>query len=189
MKVFYDNRNKEVHLRGIARSTKMNESSITRHLNNLVKNNMLKAIKEGNLKKFSVNKKYIPKIFPLFDYEKLEGLPLLRKSAIKMYIEKLEFKPVLLVVFGSTAKETYKEDSDIDILEIIQFDNDNKKVINEVEAQTMINIQTFRLTEKEFNKEMITKEDKVVQSAMNTGFPVFNEKYYYEVMYNERRIS
>src|SRR3989344_3301134 len=124
LKIFYNNKNMPVHLRGIARLSDMNESTASLHLNSLVKNGILKAVADGNLKKFFISLKYIPLMFPIFDNEKLESLPILRKNAIKMYIEKLEKKPLILVVFGSTAKGNFKNDSDLDILEITDF-NDN----------------------------------------------------------------
>ncbi|MBU2634243.1 MAG: nucleotidyltransferase domain-containing protein [Nanoarchaeota archaeon] len=185
LKLFYENRNSQLHLREIARRTKINESSITRHLNNMVKNKILKTIKDANLKKFCINLKYIPIIFPIFDEEKLENLPLLRRNAIKEYIKNLKKKPVILVVFGSTAKNTFRENSDLDLLEIINTKYDNEDVKKYVESQTSIRIQTFRLLEKDFKKELKLKKDNVVQAALKTGFPVFNKKYYYEVIYNE----
>jgi len=183
LKIFYNNKNMPVHLRGIARLSDMNESTASLHLNSLVKNGILKAVADGNLKKFFISLKYIPLMFPIFDNEKLESLPILRKNAIKMYIEKLEKKPLILVVFGSTAKGNFKNDSDLDILEITDF-NDNKAK-KFVEAQTGISIQSFKITEEHFIEEISLKKDKVIASAINTGFPVFNQKYYYEVIYHE----
>lgn len=185
LKLFYNNRNSALHLREIARQTKMNESSISRHLNNMVKEEILKTSKEANLKKFFVVKKQMPVIFPLFDEEKLENLPLLRKDAIKIYLNKLEKKPLLVIVFGSTAKETFRKNSDIDILQVSSAKNDNKEAIKYVEAQTGLRLQVLSLTEEQFKKELKMKEDYVVQSALATGFPVFNAKYYYQAMANE----
>ncbi|MBI3036058.1 nucleotidyltransferase domain-containing protein [Candidatus Woesearchaeota archaeon] len=184
LKIFYNNRNKPVHLREIARLSSMNESTVSLHLKNLVKDGILKFISEGNLKKFYVSKSSIPEIFPLFDQERLEKLPLLRKNAIKMYIKSLENKPLLLIIFGSTAKGSFKEDSDLDLFEIFSIKKD-VKAEKLVEAQTGVHIQVFRLSEKDFLNEIITKNDKVLQSAINSGFPAFNQKYFYEVIFNE----
>jgi len=187
LKLFYNNHNSPLHLREIARETKMNESSISRHLNNLIKQHVLKESREANLRKFYVTKQQIPVIFPLFDEEKLEGFPLIRKDAIKVYLNKLEKKPLLVIVFGSTAKETFRKDSDIDILKI-SFTQDkkmDKEAIKDVEAQTGLRLQVINLTEKQFRKELKMKENYVIQSALATGFPVFNAKYYYEAIANE----
>ena len=53
LKIFYQEKNKPIHLRELARKVKINESSISRHLNNLVKNKILTVEKEGNLKKLN----------------------------------------------------------------------------------------------------------------------------------------
>jgi len=184
-KLFYNNKNSYKHLREISRNTKMNESSISRNLNFLVKNKFLISKKEGNMKMFKVNKKAIPKIFPIYDIEKFENLPLLRKNAIKFYLENLEKKPVTAAVFGSSAKGSYKQDYDVDILEIVNSKQDNKKAKKYAESQTGIRIQIFQINLKKFIEELKIKKDNVIQSAIKTGFPVFNNKYYYEVVYNE----
>lgn len=185
LKLFYNNYNSPFHLRKIARETKTNESSISRHLNNLVKQGVLKFSKEANLKKFSIVKNQIPSIFPLFDEEKLENLPLIRRDAIKIYLNKLKKKPLLVVVFGSTAKGTFRKESDIDILQINPTKDEDKEAKNYVDAQTGLKLQVLNLTEEQFKKELKMKEDYVVQSALKTGFPVFNAKYYYEAITNE----
>ncbi len=185
LKLFYQNKNQQLHLREIARRTNLNESAITRHLNNLSNEKILKTEKEANLKKFSIRNKQIPKIFLFFDNEKLDHLPLLRRNAIKEYINHLEKKPVLMITFGSTAKGTFKDDSDLDILEVYNNKQDNKKAEKEAEKLTGIKIQVKQLTEKHFYKELIEKKDQVIQSALNTGFPIFNKEYYYGVIYHE----
>ena len=185
LKLFYNNHNSPLHLRGIARETKMNESSISRHLNNLVKQGVLKFSKEANLKKFSIVNKQIPLIFPLFDEERLENLPHLRKDATRIYLKILEKKPLLVIVFGSTAKETFRKDSDIDILKISSTKDEDEEARDYADAQTGLKLQVLNLTEEQFKKELKMKEDYVVQSALKTGFPIFNAKYYYEAIADE----
>jgi len=187
LKLFYENRNNPIHLRDIARKIKLNESTTSVHLNNLVKSEILKIEKEANLKKFYVNKEKISEIFPLFDFERIERLELLRRDAIKLYIQKLDKKPILLVVFGSTAKGTYRKDSDIDLLVVFPEKYNDEKVINFVNSQTGMKLQTFKINEEQFKEELESKKDKVIGSALETGFPAFNEKYFYEVMYNGRK--
>lgn len=185
LRIFYSNKNKLVHLREIARLSGMNESTASLHLKNLVKNGIMKHLFEGNLKKFYVNKSHLPEIFPLFDQERLEKLPILRKNAIKLYIKSLENKPVFLIVFGSTAKGSFKGDSDLDLYGVFINIKGDVKAEKLVEAQTGVHLQVFKLNEKDFINELLTKKNKVLQSALNSGFPVFNQKYFYEVVYHE----
>ena len=115
--VFYRKKNEKIHLRELARETKMYGQGISRYLNELEKNKILKSEKIGNLKQYSLLKnQQVYAILAIFDVEKPQKLPILRKNAINTYINALPSSPIFAVVFGSTAKETYKDESDIDIL-------------------------------------------------------------------------
>ncbi|MBU2639069.1 MAG: nucleotidyltransferase domain-containing protein, partial [Nanoarchaeota archaeon] len=139
----------------------------------------------ANLKKFNVNKSQIPEIFPLFDNERIKNLPLLRKNSLKIYIDSLETKPIFIVLFGSTAKGGLRHDSDIDILEVFNAKTNTSSSAKYAESQTAIRIQAVQMTFKAFIEELKLKKEPVVQSAVETGFPVFNQKYYYEAVWNE----
>ena len=184
--LFYANRNAPLHLRGIAREAGLNESSASRHLNQLTKAGILGEQKEANLRKFSVRTKALQSIFPLFDDEKLDSLPLLRRDAIAHYLARLPRTPLLVVVFGSTAKKNFTEGSDLDILEVFPEKTDTGAARAFSEAQTGIRVQAFQLTEHDFERELKERKDMVVLSALTTGFPVFNQRYFYEVLLGER---
>jgi predicted nucleotidyltransferase len=182
LNLFYANNNLPLHLREISRRTNMNESAVSRYLNILAKENILVSEKEGNLKKFRVSKNKIPEVFPFFDLEKFNQLPLLRKNALKFYLNKLDNKPVFIIVFGSTAKGNYRNDSDLDILEIVNSPQNTKNASKYAEHQTGIKIQNFQMNLNKFKEELKLKKDKVIQSALESGFPFFNSKYFYEVV-------
>jgi hypothetical protein len=172
LSLFYPD-NQFLHLREISRRINLKESATSRHLNNL---KILEIKKEANLKKFRIKQQFIKDIFPIFDKEKLNSLPLLRRNAITIYLNKSEHKPLLLIVFGSTAKNNFKPNSDIDIFEI--NDKDNSKAKEEAEALTGIKLQIFRKSQDKFFKE---KKDYTIQAALKTGFPVFNREYFYQI--------
>ena len=185
LQLFYNDKSAKLHLREIARKAKLHEPSTTTFLRSLEKDGILKSEKDGNQKKYSLKLNYKTySIFEIFDLEKLNALPSIRRNAIKYFIEYLEEKPLIAFVFGSTAKRVFKESSDIDILLI-----SNKKIITEEaekhsEALTGIKISIFQMTLGSFLKEIKLKEDPVVQSAIASGYPVLNNRYYYEMLYN-----
>ncbi len=186
MQLFYKDKTVKLHLREIARQTKLHEPSVSRFLSSLEKDQILKSEKDGNLKKYSVKKAlraYF--IFEAFDLERFEKLPSIRRNAIKTYLDNLPERPVFAVLFGSTAKGTYKEDSDIDILIITNKKISADKAEKETDALTAMKISTFQMTYKDFLTELKMKEDKVVQSAINSGYPLINHIQYYEVLYDE----
>ena len=161
--------------------------SISRYLNELEKKKVLKSEKEGNLKQYSLlQNQQVYAVLTMFDVEKTQKLPLLRKNSINTYIKALPLPPIFAVVFGSTAKETYNEESDIDILIVTHAKIDTSKAEKEADAINAMKISTFQITFEEFKKELKLKEDKVIQSALETGYPVLNHIYYYEILQNER---
>ena len=119
-----------------------------------------------------------------FDLEKLNALPNIRKNAIKYFLDYLKEKPLIAFVFGSTAKGTFKEDSDIDIFIITNSKINTEEAEKHAEALTGIRISTFQMRLEPFLKEIKLKEDPVIQSAIASGYPVLNNLYYYEILYN-----
>ena len=137
MQLFYRDKAVKLHLREIARQTELFEPSAYRFLNSLEKDRILKSEKDGNLKKYSVKqgiRAYF--LFEAFDLERFEKLPSIRRNAIKTYWDSLPKKPVFAMLFGSTAKGTYKEDSDIDILLVT-----NNKINGEQGVRTKHNFE------------------------------------------------
>jgi len=185
--VFYKNKNKKIHLRELARITGMQGQSITRYLNELEKESILLAEKQGNLKLYSLkNNNTVRSMLAFFDIERFKKLPNIRKDAIASYIKKLQEIPVFIIIFGSTAKETYAEDSDIDLLIVTNRKISAKEAEKEADAINATKISTFQITYTDFMTELKLKEDAVIQSAISTGYPILNHVYYYEALQNER---
>lgn len=187
LQIFYRKQNEKIHLRELARETNMYGQGISRYLTELEKNNVLKSERVGNLKQYSLlQNPEVYTILTMLDIEKTQKLPLLRKNAISTYINALPHPPIFAIIFGSTAKNTYKEESDIDILLVTHTKIDTSKAEKEADALCAMKISTFQITFEKFIKELKLKEDKVIQSALETGYPVINHIYYYEVLHNER---
>jgi len=187
MQLFYREKTAKFHLREIARQTKLHGPSATKCLKELEKTGILRSEKDANLKKYSVKKnRHAYLVFGMFDVERFEKLPKMRQSAVEHYLGSLPEKPVFAVLFGSTAKETYDEESDIDILLVMNRKISTEAAEKEADAQTALNVSSFQVNYRDFVQELRLKQDKVVQSALNTGYPVINHVAYYEVLYNER---
>ncbi len=189
LKLFYENKNKKIHLREICRLTKLHEPSVSRILKKLEKEKILNYKKTANLKQYYIKKNvhsFI--IFEMFDLEKFENITKIRQKAIKIFYKNLKEKPLFIILFGSTAKNNYKENSDIDLL-LITNKKINKKIIEkaiiEAESLTSIKIDVFQITYKDFIEEIKLKEDKTIQSAIKTGYPIINNIEYYKVLYDE----
>ncbi len=185
LRLFYENKKASFHLREIARKTRLYTNSATRFLNQLEKEGLLTSQREANLKRYKIKKsEKLNNIFASFDIERLNKLPLERKRAINYFLNKLQEKPVIVLLFGSTAKETFRRDSDIDLILIVNRKINIDKAKDYVDAQIGIKINCSQIIYDEFLKEIKLKEDKVIQSALNTGYPIFNQMLFYEVYSN-----
>lgn len=184
MKLFYIDKHAKIHLRDIARKTKFNENSVSRFLCQLEKDQILKSERDGNLKKYFIKRNFLTfSIFLLFDIKRFNRLPGVRKNTIHCFLKELEMQPVIVLLFGSTAKENFIRDSDIDLLLIMNNKIKTRNAEDYAESQTGLKVNCLQITYNDFIKEIKTKEDKVVQSAINSGYPLTNHlKYYLEVL-------
>lgn len=185
LRLFYGNTKASFHLREIARKTRLYVNSVTRFLNQLEKEGLLTSEKDANLKKYRIKKsEKLYNIFTSFDIERLNKLPLARRRAISYFLDHLHEKPIIILLFGSTAKETFRKESDMDLFLIVNKKIDIEKAEEYVNSQVGVKVNCFQITYDEFLKEIKLKEDNLIQSALNTGYPIFNQMLFYEVYLN-----
>jgi len=185
LQLFYNDKAAKLHLREIARKARLHEPSTTIFLKALEKDGILKSEKDGNQKKYSLKLNYKAyAVFQLFDLERFNALPSIRRNAIRYFLNHIKEKPLIAFIFGSTAKGTFKSDSDIDLLIITNAKANAAEAEKHSEALTGIRINTFQITLADFSKEVKLKDDPVIQAAITSGYPVFNHMHYYGVIYN-----
>ncbi|MDP2749212.1 MAG: nucleotidyltransferase domain-containing protein [Nanoarchaeota archaeon] len=183
LECFYRNRSKELYFSEILRETSLTQNTTLKHLDNLQKNNLMTSTKKIAHTFYKINNKnpQINSIFSYFDYKRFNELPSARKRAITEFLEKLETKPIIALIFGSTAKKTFTEESDIDILLVFNKKEEvDKKVIKDLEATTGFHIQTFIIDYEYFKEQILKEEDKVITHAIKTGFLMTGHDYFYK---------
>ncbi len=183
LECFYRNRSKELYFSEILRETKLTQNTTLKHLKNLQENNLLISIKKIGNTFYKINPKnpVIFAIFSYFEYKKLNELPLDRKRAINEFIDKTKMKPLITLIFGSTAKSTYGKESDIDLLLIYnKKESENKELKKEIEATTGTKIQTFIIDFDYFKEQLLRQEDKVIIHAIKTGFVISGHDIFYK---------
>ena len=188
LECFYKNRNKEIYFSEILRETKLTQNTTLKHLKNLKENNLILSIKKiGNtFYKVNLNNPQIYSIFSFFDYKKLNNLPFERKKSITEFLNKIRIKPLICLIFGSTAKGTFDKKSDIDILLVYnKKESQNKKLKEEIESITGVKIQTFIIDFDYFKEQILKQKDKVISHAIKTGFVVTGFNYFYQEVLNE----
>ena len=132
LECFYRNRKKELYFSEILRETKLTQNTTLTHLANLQRLNVIISTKKIGNTFFRTNPKnpLIYSIFSYFDYKRFNELPSERKRAINDFLDKIQIKPLVAVVFGSTAKGSFGKESDIDILLIYNKKEEHHKTFS-----------------------------------------------------------
>lgn len=186
MELFYEKKNETFHLREISRKLSLNPNTAFKSLNDLEKEDYIQYKRQGNQKRYTMNKTLKTySVFSFFDTERYESLPKSRKRAIKYFLHSLEQKPLITILFGSTATENFRENSDIDLFLITNSKIQTQEAEKYSESQTGIKINTFQLTFKEFQNQIKLKQDKTLLSAIKSGYPLTNHITYYKEVLSE----
>lgn len=188
LECFCRNRSKEMYFSEILRETKLTQNTTLKHLENLRKNNLIISTKKIGNTFYRINRAnpQIYSILSFFDYQRFNGLPIERKRTIQEFLDRLRVKPLVALVFGSTAAGTYDRDSDIDMLLVY-----NKKEVREralakdIAATTGVSIQTFIIDFEYLKEQILKKEDKVIAHAVKTGFILTGHDRFYREVLNE----
>ncbi len=190
LRYFYEHR--KGHVRQVKKAVRLSEHTLLKYLQSLEKKKMLSSRREGNLKIYDVNLQdaLVKVFFSYFDLERLKVLEYKRGKAVKMFVEEVKNTkiPYFVLLFGSTAKGNYTAKSDVDI--IVVYDNANESVaekINEIKknilAETGLKVNSIIMNLDEFLKEKENKQNYALQDAITSGYPVFGNQLYYEVIF------
>lgn len=152
------------------------KNNLIKNLNELVKTNILKREENKSNTFYSVNydNNIAISFLILINQIKLYNLPFERRKAIEEVTK--ETFPFILVLFGSTAKEDFKKNSDIDLLFVFKNkDKDYKESIKKISSKYGISINSNMISYSEFKKP-----NEAIKHIIKTGYPLTGERYFYE---------
>jgi len=184
--LFYAQKSARIHLREIARKSKLNENSASRFLQRLEKADILSSQKDGNLKKYSLRpslRTYA--LLAMMDVERFSQLPRLRRNAITCFQEKLPQQPVFVILFGSTAHGNFSKESDIDVILVVNSRIPTEDAVKFADSQTSIIISPLQIPYRIFRNEVKLKEDHIIQAGIHTGYPLTNHINFYQLYHDE----
>jgi predicted nucleotidyltransferase len=159
LQVFFDNPNKKHQLREISRITKISLPSVIKHVEDLLKQNLIQEIKEGIYHGYK--SLYSDK------YRTLKRNDLLFRLEETGLIKELEkiFTPNCIVLYGSAVEGTDDERGDIDI-----FVQSSKKKINLDKYENKINRKINILYEPDMNKIEKSFKNSLANGIILKGF-------------------
>jgi predicted nucleotidyltransferase len=154
-------------------------------INRLYSLNILTIKRAGKTKIIQLNT-LNPRTFAirqLFDQHKFLSLPEAKISAILLFREKVYFISKAIILFGSVAAGTYDENSDIDLLVII----DDEKEIDEIKKLTT---EIYELIGEYINVHFLDSHDaknefntnELIRTALINGILIYGGDHVRELM-------
>lgn len=181
-KAFFESKEKKFYYNQLKELTNLSHSSLQNTLTKLTKNNLLEEEKTKSNKFYGIkNKKIFSLKFSELAINKFDNLNVGVKSPLRNFLINLPQEIFTIILFGSSSKKEERKTSDIDIL--IVSNNKINLDYNKKEAEITSNypISTFYCTTKQF----LENKDHIIIQARKTGFPIYKEQNFYEVMLNE----
>jgi predicted nucleotidyltransferase len=181
----YLNMNKnQLYFRELQELTNSSSSSIQNSLNKLVKSKILEKNKTKSNTFYKIkNKKIFSLKFSEIAYNKFQNLNIGVKIPLSNFISKIPNNIYTVILFGSTSKKEETNKSDIDILIVSnnEYNFNFEKLKKEINISSNYPISIFKCNINEFNEN----KDQIIIQARKTGFPIYHEQNFYEVILSE----
>ncbi|MFH1053526.1 MAG: nucleotidyltransferase domain-containing protein [Candidatus Woesearchaeota archaeon] len=156
------------------------KNSLVKELNKLTQSKILIREKNKSNTFYSINLKnrFSLALLEVINSGRFQTLPFERREAINEVIEIT--KPMLAILFGSTAKGSYGKESDMDLLLI--YNGDYKRVYNpervdEISARYGLKIKPIIMRASE-----LKMHDSTIKHIFETGYPLTGHIYFYGFM-------
>ena len=176
-----------IHLRGISRLLKTGLPNITRYAKILEKENVIEKQKDANLVKLKLKESprtiaYLKQV----NTERFLVLPKKIQSAINDFLNELKPRPLIIIIFGSYAKDNYKKNSDIDILLIFQkLENENQieNTAKRISMRTNTNLSPVYLNYKNFEINFLNKKHDFSKEIRRDAIILSGTGIYYSLLW------
>ncbi len=176
-----------VHLREISRLVNSGLPNIKRFLEILEKDKIVRKEKDANLVKFSLREgeKTLAYLKQL-NTERFLSLPVVIMGSIKDFISELEVKPLIVLIFGSYAKESYTKKSDIDILLVFQKIENVEKIENtarRISMRTNTKINSVYVSYNNFERNFLNKNHEFSREIRQDVIIFLGIEFYYKLLW------
>lgn len=178
---------KGIHLRELSRLVNSGLPNIKRFLEILEKERVVRKEKEANLVKFKLRKSertiaYLKQI----NTERFLALLGKVQIAITDFMNEIEIKPLIALIFGSYAKGNYTKDSDIDVLLVFQKVENEKSIENiarKISMRTNTKISPIYIEYKNFEKNFLNKKHDFSKEIRQDVIILLGIENYYNLLW------
>ena len=179
-----DKNKKGVHIRELARLVKTSYTNTVRNIKILEQENAIKKEKDANLIKIKLkNHPLTIAYLKQAHTENFLALPKKTSNAITEFLNELEEKPLIALIFGSYAKGDFTKGSDIDILLVFQEikQKDIENTAKRISMRTNTKISPVYVKYNEFEKNLLNKEHEFSNEIRNNIIIITGIEQYYAI--------
>ncbi|MFH1591835.1 MAG: nucleotidyltransferase domain-containing protein [Candidatus Woesearchaeota archaeon] len=178
---------KGIHLRGLSRLLKTGLPNVVRYANLLQKEKVIGKEKDANLLKLKL--KEHPKTIAYLkqvNTERFLAIPKRVQMAVNDFLNELDIKPLIAIIFGSYAKGNYTNDSDIDLLLVFQEVKSTKEMknkANKISMRTNTQINLIYLNYKNFEINFLNKDHDFSKEIRQKIIVLMGTEIYYKLLW------
>lgn len=157
------------------------KNNLLKNLDLMVKLRILKKNKNKSNTFYSINydNQFSLILLHLININKLQNLPFERRKTIFEIVSNT--KPIMAVLFGSTAKGNFKKDSDIDLL--LWYSKREKWIENEIkDISSRYDVHVNQIILQYPN---LDSKNDTIRHIFKTGIPITGYIHFYEILSNE----
>jgi len=180
-----DKNKKGVHIRELARIVKTSYNNTVRNIKILEKESILKKEKDANLIKIKL--KNNPLTIAYLNQAHTENflkLPKKVSGSINEFLNELQEKPLIALIFGSFAKGNNKEDSDIDLLLVFQKISNQTNIENtarRISMRTNTKLSPVYVDYENFEKNFLNKNHDFSNEIRQNVIILTGIEHYYRL--------
>ncbi len=176
---FFDLKEPKLYYNQIKEQANLSHSSLQNTLKKLKKANILSEEKTKSNTFYKINnKKLFALKFSEIAIQKFNRLNVNVKVPLKNFLKNLPEEIYTIILFGSASRKEETKDSDIDLLIVSNKKIDLTRNKKDAEITSNYPISLFNATITQFKEN----KDHVIIQARNTGFPIYKEQNFYEVI-------
>lgn len=180
-KAFFEINEEKLYYNQIKEQTKLSHSSLQNVLDKLTKNKILSLEKTKSNTFYRIkDKKIFALKFSEIAIQKYQNLNRDIRVPLNNFLKNLPEEIYTIIFFGSASRGEETKDSDIDLLVVSNKKQDLSKNKKEAEITSKYPFSLFQSTITQFKKN----KDHVIIQARKTGFPIYKEQNFYEVLLN-----
>ncbi len=193
LEIFMSDSEREIHLRGISRLSKVSLNNVNDTMRQFVKDGLFKRREISNMSLFKPNldNEDLLKLFEYLElkrkkefYGKNKSIARLLEKYTVNIIELSKRQIQLVVLFGSVARGEWVKDSDIDILAVSSNkDNDVINILNKakIDVSPLLEITPISTTIEKFT-EGLKKKTEFYHELWNDRIVLYNESLFWQLV-------